>query len=176
MIRKAKPENMAKLEGFYDDVLEYLNATHNYPGWRKDLHPTMEEAFKSMEEDCLYLAFADESIAASMVLDNHSDMEGACVSWQTAAPAERIYFIHTLAVHPEHMKRGLGESFVRFAEETAAANNGAAIRLNVLKGNEPAVRLYKKCGFRYIDTVSLGYERYGLPWFEVYEKVLIQSV
>lgn len=47
-----------------------------------------------------------------------------------------------------------------------------ALRLDVVKGNIPASRLYQKCGFQYIDTVSLGYEAYGFPWYELYEKPL----
>jgi hypothetical protein len=50
--------------------------------------------------------------------------------------------------------------------------NCLSIRLDVVKGNIPAEKLYLKCGFQYIDTVSLGYEEFGLPWYDLYEKKL----
>ena len=45
-------------------------------------------------------------------------------------------------------------------------------RLDAERGNEPAERLYRRCGYQYVGAASLGYEAYGLPWFELYEKML----
>ena len=39
--------------------------------------------------------------------------------------------------------------------------NGTLRKLDVYEKNEPAIRLYQKCGFQYIDTVDLGYGKYG---------------
>lgn len=43
---------------------------------------------------------------------------------------------------------------------------------DVYEGNIPAINLYEKCGFKYIDTVDLGLGNYGLNWFRLYEKLL----
>ena len=40
------------------------------------------------------------------------------------------------------------------------------------RGNEPAERLCRRCGFQYVGAASPGYEAYGLPWFELDEKML----
>lgn len=42
----------------------------------------------------------------------------------------------------------------------------------VYENNLPAISLYEKCGFKYIDTVDLGLGNYGLDWFKLYEKVV----
>ena len=44
-----------------------------------------------------------------------------------------------------------------------------AVRLDVLKGNVPAERLYKGMGFHYVSTVKLFYEDTGRVDFELYE-------
>ena len=44
-----------------------------------------------------------------------------------------------------------------------------AIRLDVLKGNAPAERLYTSLGFVYVDTLKLFYEDTGRVDFELYE-------
>ncbi len=47
-----------------------------------------------------------------------------------------------------------------------------ALRLDVYENNYPAINLYEKFNFKYIDTVDLGLEEYGLKWFKLYEKLL----
>jgi len=47
-----------------------------------------------------------------------------------------------------------------------------SIRLDVYEKNIPAILLYEKCGFEYIDTVDLELGNYGLDWFKLYEKVI----
>ena len=48
-----------------------------------------------------------------------------------------------------------------------------AIRLDVYEKNLLAIRLYEKCGFKYMGLVDLGLEEiYGLKWYKVFEKVL----
>ena len=80
--------------------------------------------------------------------------------------------IYTLAVHPDALGRGTGTALVERILAFCRENGARAVRLGVTQGNEPAIALYKKCGFRYIDTVDLGLGAYGLDWFELYERVL----
>lgn len=47
-----------------------------------------------------------------------------------------------------------------------------AIRLDVYENNKPAIQLYTKYGFQYVDTIDLGYGKYGLNNFELYQKLL----
>ena len=47
-----------------------------------------------------------------------------------------------------------------------------AVRLDVYEKNTPAVRLYEKLGFQYVDTVDLGYSEYGLDRFRLYQHLL----
>lgn len=59
-----------------------------------------------------------------------------------------------------------------FADEYAKDNKIKAIRLDVYEKNTPAISLYEKCQYKYVDTVSLGLEEYGLNWFKLYEKLI----
>lgn len=61
---------------------------------------------------------------------------------------------------------------LEFAIEYAKKMHMKAIRLDVYERNTPAIQLYEKYGFQYIDTVDLGYSMYGLDWFYLYQKVL----
>ncbi len=59
-----------------------------------------------------------------------------------------------------------------FSTQHSIKLQAKSIRLDVYEGNMPAIRLYEKCGFKYIDTVDLGLGNYGLNWFRLYEKSL----
>ena len=59
-----------------------------------------------------------------------------------------------------------------FSIEHSIKLGAKSIRLDVYEGNIPAIKLYEKCGFKYIDTVDLGLGNYGLNWFRLYEKML----
>lgn len=58
---------------------------------------------------------------------------------------------------------------VQYAIDTAAENGGKALRLDVLKGNLPANRLYESFGFQKLYTLNLFYPDTGWTDFELYE-------
>lgn len=97
------------------------------------------------------------------------------VRWLTDDDYDRIYVVYTLVVHPDFLHRGIGTEMLRYIEALAAREHCSSIRLDVTQGNKPAARLYQKNGFQRVGTVSLGYEAYGLPWFDLYEKLLPKS-
>ena len=84
----------------------------------------------------------------------------------------RIYVLYTLAVHPGCLQHGFGMEILKYVEKLAEKEHCISIRLDVVKGNIPAEKLYQKNGYKFIDTISLRYEEYGLPWYNLYEKVL----
>ncbi|MGL4736073.1 MAG: GNAT family N-acetyltransferase, partial [Cellulosilyticaceae bacterium] len=67
---------------------------------------------------------------------------------------------------------GIGQHMLAFAEDYGRAEQVSALRLDVYEKNIPAICLYERAGYRYIDTVSLGLEAYGLNGFRLYEKLL----
>lgn len=67
---------------------------------------------------------------------------------------------------------GVGTEMLMFIERLAREEQCISIRLDVVKDNIPAESLYRRCGYQLIGTVSLGYEAYGLPWYNLYEKIL----
>ena len=67
---------------------------------------------------------------------------------------------------------GIGRALMDYSFELAQQSGVKSIRLDVYEKNLPAISLYEKCGFEYIDTVDLGLGNYGLDWFKLYEKAI----
>lgn len=171
-VRKAVEDDLDHIEKLYEDVCDHLESHKNYPGWRKGIYPTRFDAKKGLTENALYVALSGERMAGTVIL-NHEPEEGYRNGiWLTGDDYKRIYVIHTLAVHPDFLKCGVGTELLMFAEGLAREEQCVSIRLDVVKDNVPAERLYQKCGYQFIGTVSLGYEAYGLPWYNLYEKLL----
>lgn len=171
-IRKGNMEDADEISALYDAIHGYYETHTNYPGWLKGIYPLREDAVKGIESGGLYVAEAGGKIAGTLILSHRPENAYYGVEWKKELDYDKVFVIYTFAVLPEFSGRGIGTKLLEEAEKTARENKMEAIRLDVLDRNEPAIKLYEKCGFEYIDTVDLGYGKYGLDYFRLYEKVL----
>ena len=59
----------------------------------------------------------------------------------------RDAFIDELYIEPEFRRRGLGRRALEFVEEKARALGVNALHLEVDRGNDPAMELYRRTGY-----------------------------
>lgn len=171
-IRLGTEKDIDSLAQLYDKLNDYLAATTNYPGWIKGVYPVRKDAADGINEGCLFVATENEEIIGSMILRKEPEPAYLTVTWQTELDYKNVLVIYTFAVHPQKHQHGIGKRMLEFAAQYAKDTDIKALRLDVYENNIPAIRLYEKCGYKYIDTVSLGLEDYGLDWFRLYEKLL----
>jgi GNAT superfamily N-acetyltransferase len=171
-IRLGAEKDIDSLTQLYDNMNDYLAVTTNYPGWKKGVYPVRENAVKGINEGCLFVATENEEIIGSMILRHEPEPAYLAATWQAALDYKNILVIYTFVVEPKKLKHGIGKRMLEFAAQYAKDTKIKALRLDVYERNIPAIRLYEKCGYQYIDTVSLGLEDYGLDWFRLYEKLL----
>ena len=60
----------------------------------------------------------------------------------------RIAIIYDLYVRPDWRRKGIGTALLQEAMKIMRQEGATHVRISVLVGNEPALRLYKKLGFR----------------------------
>ncbi len=172
VIESGTTADIDELEKLYDDLNDYLSATTNYPGWIKGIYPIREDAVAGIENNTLFVVRHDGKIAGSIILDHQPDEAYNNVRWKIEADYSHIFVIRTFVVHPSFLKMGIGRALMDYSFELAQQSGMKSIRLDVYKNNLPAISLYEKCGFEYIDTVDLGFGSYGLDWFKLYEKLV----
>lgn len=172
VIKKGTEQDLDELERLYDDLNGYLEQNTNYPGWKKGLYPIREDAEKGIYDNNLFVAKDNGKIIGSIILNHEPEEAYSKVDWNNDYDYKEVFVIHTFVVHPEYLKRGIGYKLMNFAEETARKSNIKCIRLDVYRKNTPAIRLYEKCNYKYIDTVDLGLSACGLDLFKIYEKVI----
>ena len=172
VIESGTTADIDELEKLYDDLNDHLSTTTNYPRWIKGIYPIREDAVAGIEDNTLFVVRYDGKIAGSIILDHHPDEAYNRVRWKIKADYSHIFVIRTFVVHPSFLKMGIGRALMDYSFKLAQQSGIKSIRLDVYENNLPAISLYEKCGFEYIDTVDLGFGNYGLDWFKLYEKLV----
>lgn len=171
-IERASWADIDELEKLYDDLNDHLAATTNYPGWMKGVYPIREDAVDGIEDNSLFVARCDGKIAGSVILNHVPEEAYKEVRWKVDVDYSRIFVVRTFVVHPRFLHKGIGRALLDYTFRLAQSHGIKSIRLDVYENNTPAISLYEKCGFEYIDAVDLGLGCHGLNWFKVYEKLV----
>ncbi len=172
IIRKATALDIDKMEQFYFDVTKHLENTNNYPAWESGVYPARGNAETSVENGSLVIATLEDEIVGSAIINNMYPEQYNQVKWQGEFNDSEILIIHTFAVSPFHSKKGIGVELIKWIENYGKENGIKSLRLDCYVGNPPALKLYEKCNFTYLDTISIGLEEIGLDWFKIYEKLV----
>ena len=65
-------------------------------------------------------------------------------------------WIYSLAVSPDHRRKGTGSQLIRFAEGALANKGCMKVNLQIMEGNETIVAFYNKLGFAVEKRISMG--------------------
>ncbi|MDU1892203.1 MAG: GNAT family N-acetyltransferase [Dysgonomonas sp.] len=174
IIERGNTLHIDELEMLYNELNDYFASVSpfNYPGWIKHIYPIRETAAKGIEEQSLFVAKIDDTIAGSVILNHTPEDAYSRVKWLIDADYKDILVVRTLVVHPAFLKRNVAASLMAFAKQYAIDQKVRSIRLDVSVDNTPAIALYEKMGYRYVDTIDLGLPYEHLKWFKLYELIL----
>ena len=162
-------DDLDEISELYDSLNDYLDGHVNYPGWKKGIYPAREDASTGIEAGELFMLKKDNKIVGSVILNHKQEAAYAQATWNVDAENKEVMVVRTLAVHPDFMKQGVAGRLLAFVKMYALSLGCKAIRLDVTVQNEPAIALYEKCGYTYVDTVDLGLPYAHLKWFKLYE-------
>lgn len=164
IIEKAVFQDLDAVEALYGAVCDYLADKPFNPNWRRGIFPAREDAEQYLAADGLYIAGIDGETAGSIALT-------ASPSAEEEQPGEDgVLYVHMVAVHPDHLRKGVASAMLDFAAKEALARGAGVLRLYVWEGNAPAIRAYEKSGFIRIGKEDIGLGEFGLDWFYLYEK------
>jgi len=168
-IIKAESDQFQDVRQFYFDVIDGIGDAGDSVGWKKDIYPAPEFLKDSIGNGELYIAEEEGTIVGAMALNHQSNDEYSKFDWPTKADDEEVTVIHALGILPSERGKGYAKQMVSFAIDLARKDNQKVIRLDVLKGNTGAKKLYSGMGFRYLHTLPMFYEDTGWTDFELYE-------
>ncbi len=169
LIRKAGSDEYDAVRSFYHSLIDASADLPYNAGWIKDVYPAPEYLERSIRDGSLFTGSEDGKIIASMIINHEYNEAYRAFEWPTEASEEEITVIHTFGVHPAHSGKGHARQMLRFAIDRARQEKQKVIRLDVLKGNVPAEKLYSGMGFEYLHTLPMFYEDTGWTDYELYE-------
>lgn len=171
-IEKGSYQDLTEIEKLYNETADYLEAHINFPGWKSGIYPAREDAESAISENALFVVKENERLIGSFIL-RHKPEEGyRQADWGIDLDYDNIYVIYTFDVHPSWQGKGIARKVMEYIIDLSRKEQMKAIRLDVVAGNLPAIRLYEKAGFQYIATVDLGYGMFGLKEFALYQMLL----
>lgn len=171
-IQALAPCDFHEVQSFYWTLIEQMQDVEFHPGWEKGVYPADAFLKESLAAGELYALRADGKIIAAMVLNHQCNDGYNGTKWNVEAAVDEITVIHALGVLPQVHGQGVAPQMVEAAIQIAREKQQKAIRLDVLGGNIPALKLYEKFGFQYHRTVQMFYEDTGWTNFLLYELVL----
>lgn len=172
---KASHGEYDAIRSFYYEVIDAAADSEYHPEWKRDIYPSPGQIRTLIEKGELFVGTENGAAVCIFALNHECNTEYSRVRWRVTAERDEIFVIHILAVHPDFTRRGKAKEAVEYAVGYARSHGGRAVRLDVIKGNIPANRLYESAGFRKLDTVTMFYPDTGFKEFELYELEL-QSV
>lgn len=162
------PEDLDVLTSLYAQAVKYLESHVNYPKWHSD-YPCRDSIRSCIQTRTQFICMENGCPVGAVVLNEEPGGRYEAVSWASSLRQGEYLVLHTLAVSPVCYGQGVGSKMVALCIQYARKNGYKAIRLDVVPGNVPAIRLYEKMGFTYAGTADLLRGIEDIPLFDLYE-------
>lgn len=156
----------------YIDVIENTPGMKQHARWVYGQHPTDELLKSYIDSGEMYLLMDEERIAGMVSVVMHQGQDYEKILWAENLANDQVATLHLLAVCPDYRGMALGSKILEEAIGLAIENGKKALRLDALKSNLPAQRMYKRAGFSYRGKQYLFAENTGWTDFLYYEKIL----
>ena len=170
-MRLVQTDNLEFLRKKYIEVIEQTPDFMRNVRWIYGQHPKDEMIQDYMDNREMYALMNGNEIAGMVAVVMHQDDNYKTVPWQVDLRNDEVATIHILAICPEYQGRSLGIQLINQIEKLSKNNGKKAVRLDVLKSNIPAQKMYERAGYSLRGEQKLYAENTGITDFLFYEKI-----
>lgn len=149
MIRPAKLGEMTDIIAITEACAAQLIKNDIYQ-WSAS-YPTIGIFENDIIRNELYVMEVEGKLVGTIVISTHMDEEYRPIEWLT--PSIKNLYIHRLAVHPEHQKKGYAQDLMTFAENLGRAKNYTSIRLDTFSQNKRNQLFYEIRGYQKLEDI-----------------------
>ncbi|MBQ7284433.1 MAG: GNAT family N-acetyltransferase [Oscillospiraceae bacterium] len=161
VFRKANENEIDAVAKIYAEVHEAEAKGITKTGWLRDVYPLRPTAQNAFDKDWLFVAENDGKVVATAIINQYQGPIYEEATWEHEAADDEVMVLHTLAVSPSAIKKGIGTAFVKFYEQYALEHNCRELRMDTNANNTIARKLYKKLGYKEVSIVPCVFN--GIP-------------
>ncbi len=172
-IRKGSVADISAVTDIYNLIHDEIERGRYNMRWHRDLYPTRSWAESHIADGDLYVMEEDGIIVASAIINHAPLPEYYKGAWYQPDSYNNIMVLHTLVVHPKHMRRGYASAFVNYYEKKAKGSGCYRLRLDTQMMDIPARALYKKLGYVEVDNVPCQFQGISDIDLVLIEKLLL---
>ena len=154
----------------YIDVIDNTPQICKHARWVYGKHPSDELIRAYIDRGEMYFLMDGEKIAGVVVISMCQGEDYETVKWMEDLENDQVATLHLLAVCPAYRGRTLGFRILEEAMEIALKNGKKVLRLDTLKSNLPAQKMYERAGFSCRGEQRLYADNTGMADFVYYEK------
>lgn len=148
-MRKATLGDLAEIMKM---VAQTIAEMHSYNNWQWDeTYPQERDFAGDIEKGELFAADRNGRLAGFVCINQAEPVEYKGVPWTRNEPA---FVIHRMVVGTEYRRQGVGAELVHYAEELARSHQVAYLKTDTYSLNNNAQKIFEKCGYRLIGTMS----------------------
>lgn len=134
-IRLAEPENAEEIMRLYRSLVGTKGLT-----WDEN-YPLLDDVERDIEEKSLYIAVSDGKIIAAAGAGVDEDVAGL-------SAIENPYNLYRVGVRRDFQRKGIAGKLLEYIKTDVKKRGFGGMFFLVAKGNEPALGLYEKHGFK----------------------------
>jgi len=149
MIRKAKLSEIQEII-IITGACGSKMASEGILQWN-EFYPNKEAFQNDLKRSELYVLLSGKTVIGCVVISTEKDSEYNDIDWLT--PDSQNYYIHRLAVHPFHQKKGYAKKLMDFSEAMATKNNISSIRLDTFSQNHRNQKFYEARGYTRLGNI-----------------------
>lgn len=169
---RATENDFGRLAEFYRCTVAETKCMELYARWIYGLHPSDEMIVGYIKAGSMFFSEVDGKIASAVAVVPCQGKEYRNVPWNLNLADDEVSVVHILCVAPELQKKGIAARTMRRVIEMSRKSGKKAVRLDALKCNTPARRLYESLGFSSAAERNWHTENAGQADFVLYEMEL----
>ena len=127
-------------------------------GWKRGIYPTKQTALQALDSYTLFVMCINDRVVASAIINQYQPEGYSTADWQYTADENKVGVLHTLVVHPDFLRQGLGKGFVAFFESYCRDLGYEVIRLDTQVKNNRPFNLYPKLGYQLVGIKEVPFQ------------------
>lgn len=131
-------------------------------------YPSLQVFQNDYNRNELYVLQIKNEIVGCITISTFMDKEYETINWLTSN--KHNIYIHRLAIHPKHQKKGYAQALMNFAENHARKQNYTSVRLDTFSVNRRNNKFYQQRGYQ--KTGEVYFPRQSKYSFYCYELIL----